>query len=131
MSWLKLLSIELANLKQLVEPNPEVDPIRDHVVGVASEELQRLYTLANQLEEASEYTKLQAKFGKDDSIKEEAAKKAYELHKKSEVIREIFWLCLNDEFELWDKPSVGVRKGFVVVYSDPKPPSFLDFLKGL
>jgi len=131
MSWLKLLSIELANINELIEPDAELDSLRDHAVGVASEELQRLYTLARNLKEASEYAKLQARFGKDNSTKEEATEKAYELSKKAEIIQEIFWICLRDEFELWGKSSVGIRKGFVVVYSDFEPPSFLDFLKSL
>lgn len=51
MSWLKMLSVELSAIEpsEFTEPGEEVDPKADIVVGQASDDLKRIYTLTEKL----------------------------------------------------------------------------------
>jgi len=134
MSWLKILSIELSSIdaKEFIEPNTEVDLRSDVVVGDADDELKRVYALTEKLQEAAARYSIDARFSKDNRLRSDAEKKAYELRKKVEILMEIFWITLKDKFDLWDKNSVGIRKGWKVVYSKENlPRTFLDILKNL
>ena len=132
MSWLKILPMELENIdaKELDEPGEEVDPRSDVVVGEASDDLKRIYTLVNKLQEAAARYSIDARFSKDNRLRSDAEKKTYELKRKIETLMEIFWITLKDDFDLWDKDSVGIRKGWKVTYrKDGSPTTFLDILK--
>jgi len=134
MSWLKILPMELANIdaKELVEPGEEVDPRSDVVVGEASDDLKRIYTLTEKLQEAGVRYSVDARFSKDNNLRSDAEKKVYELHDKLEALMRIFWITLKDDFNLWGKDSVGIRKGWKVTYcKGGHPTSFLDILKNL
>ena len=134
MSWLKILPMELVNINanEFSEPDDEVDPRFDVVVGEASDDLRRIYTLAERLLEAGARYSVDAQFSKDNRLRSDAGKKAYELAKKIEVLKEIFWITLKDDFDLWNKDSVGIRKGWKVTYrKDGLPTTFLDILKNL
>ena len=134
MSWLKILPMELANIDagEFSEPDDEVDPKSDIVVGEASDDLKRIYTLSERLREAGARYSIDARFSKDNRLRSDAGKKAYELAKKIEVLKEIFWITLKDDFDLWNKDSVGIRKGWKVTYrKDGLSTTFLDFLKNL
>jgi hypothetical protein len=107
----------------------------EHIVGEASDGLKRIWTFAEKLEEAALQSLVQARFSKSREAGEELYKKAKEFKEKEETLRRIFWICLKDEFNLWDRP-VGIRKGFKVVWYESTPgppgfPDFLDFLKNL
>ena len=134
MSWLKILPMELSNIdaKELVEPGEEVDPRSDVVVGEASDDLKRIYTLTEKLQEAGVRYSVDARFSKDNNLRSDAEKKVYELHDKLEALMRIFWITLKDDFNLWGKDSVGIRKGWKVTYcKGGHPTSFLDILKNL
>ena len=134
MSWLKILPMELANIdaKELVEPGEEVDPRSDVVVGEASDDLKRIYTLTEKLQEAGVRYSVDARFSKDNNLRSDAEKKVYELQDKFETLMRIFWITLRDDFNLWGKDSVGIRKGWKVTYcKGGHPTSFLDILKNL
>ena len=134
MSWLKILPMELANIdaKELVEPGEEVDPRSDVVVGEASDDLKRIYTLTEKLQEAGVRYSVDARFSKDNNLRSDAEKKVYELHDKLEALMRIFWITLKDDFNLWGKDSVGIRKGWKVTYrKGGAPTTFLDILKNL
>ena len=134
MSWLKILPMELANIdaKELVEPGEEVDPRSDVVVGEASDDLKRIYTLTEKLQEAGVRYSVDARFSKDNNLRSDAEKKVYELHDKLEALMRIFWITLKDDFNLWGKDSVGIRKGWKVTYKKGgAPTTFLDILKNL
>ena len=134
MSWLKILPMELANIdaKELVEPGEEVDPRSDVVVGEASDDLKRIYTLTEKLQEAGVRYSVDARFSKDNNLRSDAGKKVYELHDKLEALMRIFWITLKDDFNLWGKDSVGIRKGWKVTYrKGGAPTTFLDILKNL
>ena len=134
MSWLKILPMELENIdaKELDEPGEEVDPRSDVVVGEASDDLKRIYTLTEKLQEAGVRYSVDARFSKDNNLRSDAEKKVYELHDKLEALMRIFWITLKDDFNLWGKDSVGIRKGWKVTYcKGGHPTSFLDILKNL
>ena len=38
--------------------------------------------------------------------------------KKSEVVSTMMLVSIRDQYDLWDKPEVGVRKGWQVVWSE-------------
>lgn len=133
MSWLKILAMELSGLgpNEIIEPETEVDK-SDVVVGEASDDLKRIYTLAEKLREAGARYTVDARFSKDNRLRADLQRKVYELSQKVETLMQIFWITLKDDFNLWDKNSIGVRKGWKVAYSkNDSPTTFLDILKNL
>lgn len=132
MSWLKILSMELSGLglHEIIEPQTEVDK-SDIVAGEASDDLKRIYTLAEKLREAGARYTVDARFSKDNRLRADLQRKVYELSQKVETLTQIFWITLKDDFNLWDKNSIGVRKGWKVTYSKESPTTFLDILKNL
>lgn len=134
MSWLKILPVELSAIEpgEFAEPGEEIDPKADVVVGEASNDLRRIYTLTEKLQEAGARYSIDARFSKDNRLRSDAEKKMHELKRKTEVLMEIFWIILKDDFDLWNKDSVGIRKGWKVTYrKDGSPTTFLDILKNL
>ncbi|MEK7066975.1 MAG: hypothetical protein AAB949_01210 [Patescibacteria group bacterium] len=135
MSWLKMLAMELSSIdtKEYYEPEDEVDSKFDAVAGEASDEIKRIYMLAEKLREAGARYIVDARFSRDNQLRTDAQKKAYELKQKTEVLMQIIWITLKDDFDLWDKYSIGIRKGWKVVYrrEDAPPPTFLDLLGNL
>ncbi len=56
--------------------------------------------------------------GKDPDASKVAHVKSNEYARKFYLIEKIFQLQIIDDFCLWDKDGVGIRKGFTVVLSD-------------
>lgn len=138
-TWLKLLPLELNGIEEneFCEPETEVDPTKDHMVGEMSLDLKRIYTHWRGLRESADRAVLDAKYAKGNDQREALFMRAIELHEKAEVMEDIFWISLKDEFGLWGRENsdntTGVRKGFKVVSlkSEVTPKTFLDFLRGL
>ncbi|GAI81636.1 unnamed protein product, partial [marine sediment metagenome] len=96
--------------------------------GVMSDDLKRLYTLMMIFTKEAEQAKLDYRFS--HSFEDEH--KAMEYRAKSEALRHIFWTCLNEEFDLWNKDNSGVRKGWQVCWSDDSDePHLPDFIRRL
>ena len=134
MSWLKILPMELSSIdaKEFIEPDEKIDQRADVVVGEASDDLKRIYTLVNKLQEVGARYAVDARFSKDNRFRLDAEKRAFELKRKVDTLLDIFWITLKDDFDLWDKDSVGIRKGWKVTYrKDGLPNTFLDILKNL
>lgn len=127
--WMSAVLKELEGLNQkgLLEPKTEVGPT-DHVVGEANVEIRKLYGLAMQTSRRSAESIVSAQYDINRETQEHHAAKAVELRKKAELLMEIFWVSIKDQFDLWQKPSVGIRKGWKVVWSEPGPDSILDLL---
>lgn len=107
------------NLDDLAEPETEVDS-KDHVVGEMDADLKRLFGLARQWREAANEV-----LGKSGCLfhqehLEHHIEKALELREKSELLGEIFWASVKESFGLWHKSSIGLRKGWKVVWSEPE-----------
>lgn len=133
-NWIKILPMALREIEkgEFCDPEKEVNLEEDHVVGEMSEDLKRIYTTWINLQESADRAILEAKYAKGDDQRKELTGRAKELHAKTEALEIIFWISVRDEFELWDKSSIGVRKNFQIVWSDEGPPkTFLDFLRGM
>lgn len=131
-TWLDIVRMELENLdpKFLPEPTTEVGS-RDHVVGEADTDLKRLYALAMQWDKAAIESLVAARYINNREDQEHLVEKAAEIRRKSELLMEIFWVSLKDYFDLWRKPSVGIRKGWKVVWSEPEVPPIIGILDEL
>ena len=134
-TWLKLLPLELQSIpeREYINPKAKVDPKKDHIVGDMTEDQKKLYTRWLNLEQVFEQTLLEAKYETDEDKQKKLLIKVEELHTKAEVVKEIFWISVRDEFELWGKGAIGVRKGFKVVWSEEEnePKTLRDFLSRL
>ena len=135
-SWLKTIPIELSAIeaKDFIDPGYEQEA-GDKPVGEVSDDLKRLFTLARKLREISAYAAVRAKFESSESVRGEERIRAVEFAKKAELLMEIFWICLKDEKSMWDKSQIGIRKGFIAVWSETgsgnQGMSFLDLLQSL
>ena len=126
-TFVSMLNIELGSLdeSELFEPEQE-KTTRDHVVGEMSLPLVKLFTLwrltDKDLDERAMKLKWQSKC--DSGSMEDFLQEARKLKSRSEVLETIFWHALREEFNLWDKDVIGVRKGRLVVWSKARKPSF-------
>ncbi|MEK7767911.1 MAG: hypothetical protein AAB368_16900 [bacterium] len=126
-TWLEMLRIELENLgpDDLRAPIGPVKP-EEHRVGEADLAHQRMYGLAVRLERAAAEAVLEAKYAPDQPTQDAVAARACELSEKANKLREVFWVSLKDAFRLWDKPAVGLRAGWAVVWFKPEDQPQLD-----
>lgn len=115
MSWPKILIMELSGIDEFTEPEENVVK-SDCVIGEASEDLKRIYTFAEKLRETGARYVIDARFSKNTQFRIESKKKLCEIQAKIEAVMAIFWITLRDNFDLWDKEGVGIRKGWKVVY---------------
>ena len=119
MSYRKELCDELDNIGpgQLVEPSGEIGP-NDNIAGLASVEIKKICTLrANTAKAGRELVKrmiLSNNFEEAAKLREEITR----IEQKCDLLDSLLWLTVRDEFKLWGKRSVGIKKGFVVVWTD-------------
>lgn len=121
-NWFAMLREELAMIDEhdIIDPAGDSDADVEHgesILGVASLEIQKIMTYVEKMEEASTRTIVDARFTRGDIENREAlAVRSYEMATKAEAARQIAWIMLRDEFDLWvPNKSIGIRKGFVVV----------------
>ena len=112
-TFTEMLPLELKDIHNYIEPEMELEK-SDHEVGIMSDELKKLFTMWRQLGLKCAEAKLHMSF----NVKGINIARCRELDSKAEAIKNIFWIAIYDEFELWDKSDIGVRKGFNVVWSD-------------
>lgn len=126
-TFLGMLSIELGSLdeSELFEPEQE-KTARDHVAGEMSPALVKLFTLWRMTDKSLDEKAMQLKWrGKCDSgSMQDFMHDARKLKSRSEVLETIFWHEVRDEFNLWDREVIGVRKGRLVVWSKARKPNF-------
>lgn len=118
-TFIKMLPIELSEVTDYLEPSSEPGT-DDHKVGTMSEDLKKLYTLWNHTMKSAGMMALERKFGKVDN-KEEYTASLDELAARAEILKLLFWFAVKAEHDLWGRENIGVRRGFVVVWSDPEP----------
>ena len=125
------MELDALTTDNLIEPDDEVR-INDHVVGCADGDvdIKKLYTIAIRLIREAEQAALDARWAKGKTAKEEALKRATELGNKAKIVMGIFWASVHDSFDLWGKPSIGIRENWQVVWTD-EDTSLPPFLKGL
>jgi len=117
-TWLKLLPLELQEVEDFVD-NPDEPGPGETVVGVMSDDLKRIYALrvSNMIKAT---TKVLESALKPHNSRLELLADASRLEYQANALDSIFWIGINDEFGLWDKPNVGIRKGFQVVHYEDK-----------
>ena len=131
-TWLKLLPLELSGMDkvEIIEPEYPVGK-NDHLVGEMSDMTRRLFTLGRLLEKDANQSKLDAQYCPDKARKAELQSRANEFMVKSNIIKELMWVGIKDEFGLWNI-SIGVRAGFkVVTMPDSQNDDIPPFFKGL
>ena len=131
LTWLKMLPMELDSITEYLNPGTPID-YKDKIIGTASNDLKKLYTLWRLKEKEAEQNKIDIKFGKSQ---EERTESIIFLRKNMEIfesLRGLFWIAVKDEFDLWKvEASVGIRSGFTVVTTDRYPEeNIMDILFG-
>ncbi len=131
--WLKVLPVELASIADYIEPSREIDNQSDHEVGTMTDEQKKLYTRWIDLERSAAQYSLNAQYERDNEKRRTAFLRREELSAKSEVLQAIFWIDVKDHFQLWNRSSIGVRRGFIVVWSEREgpPQDFRDLFRFL
>lgn len=132
----KWIGRELARIKEedLIEPEYEMNPKTDHVLGEMSEELKRLFTLwrkTGQVTRAATKTArealkkiiLELPAEANDTDLDEAKKKAEQLEtsiciakEREDAMCQVFWVSVRDEFPGANDKSLAVCKGFKVAW---------------
>lgn len=117
-TFVKLIPMELDLITQdaFIEPTEPVTK-KDHVVGNMDDELKRLWTLYIQYQKKAEIAEVEARYG--GNIAE-----AQSLAMRTHALDSIFWIAVNDKHQTWDKPSMGVRSGWKVVWHELDTPTF-------
>lgn len=130
MNLLDNVQVELQSIKEddLIEPGFDIDPEVDTEVGEATLDLKKIYTLQEKFQQLALKHAVDARCARTDGERKAAMATAIEFREKSELIGNFFWACLKDEFGLWLKPSVGIRKGWKVVWSTRPPRIITDLL---
>ena len=130
-AWLELLKLEVGSIleDEFIEPDIELDEEFDHPVGEADEDLRRLFTKWRQLIEAADRTAVDARYARNEQARQEVAAQARELFTKAQIVKELFWTCVKDSFDLWTKSAVGIRKGWIVVWSEEEESSITGLLR--
>ncbi len=128
-TFIKLLPLEMADIKTYSEPHQKITP-NDNIVGDMSDDLKKLLTITILSGRKFAEMQVERKFGNLEND-ENWEGKFREAQEKTELLTKIFWVAVRDEFSMWDKGSIGVRKGFKVVWLDESSGSFMDFLNNL
>lgn len=124
------MELENESSDHMLEPTREIDK-DDHKVGRASPEVRKLYSLGMQWDRAAHEAALAARYISDKTMQQQTLSRSVELNEKSEILMNIFWASLKDAFGLWDKPSVGIRRNWEVVWSESEVPPILGILGDL
>ena len=116
MNFVELLSITVDTSQSDVMPSMPVGP-GDQCVGEANTTAKRLYILTQECARAAYALQGEARFG-DDAQKCQDAASQWHVHEfKTKILYELFWVCVRDQYGLWDKLNVGIRKGWIVVWT--------------
>ena len=133
-TWLANLALELQQIEptEFIDSRIVINPDIDTVVGEMTDDHKRLYTLCQNIERTAAEALVEANYTQDETARQRAEARVRECKKKSEAILNLFWISVNDHFNLWSHDSTGVRKGFQVVWTKIETPeNFLDFLRGM
>ncbi len=124
-TFLGLIPLEMNSLDKLIEPEIKFDKKRDHEVGIMSDDLKKLFTLWRIALRAVAERNIEAKFSESEEKRQLAVIQACELQSKALLLGDLFWIAVKDEFDLWAKPSVGVRQGYRIVWWNDENQTFL------
>jgi len=129
LTFLKMLPIEIEEITEYLDPMTPVG-YKEKIVGVASNDIKRLYTIWKLREKAADESAIEAKFAR--SLEDQLAA-VISLNKNlelTEFLGKLFWISLKDELNLWkESKSIGIRSGYTVVLSEL--PNTKDLLRDL
>lgn len=109
-TWFSNLQKEIEEIDLESIREPRSDPsLSEHVVGEMSESSRRLFGLTQRYSRAASELLVQDKL---------LIEQYCELSGKFQLLADIMWASLRDEFQLWQKSRVGLRKGWLVVWSE-------------
>lgn len=117
-TWLHEIAGALADAGSgLLEPSEAVKE-GEHDVAEASIELRQIYRLAMRWAKAGGEVSLTAAFSPklEDRVRHTAL--AASFHGRSKVLMDAFWIAVKDAHGLWDKPCIGIRAGWKIVWSE-------------
>ena len=129
---------ELAKIGEgeLVEPEYEMDPKTDHLLGEMSEDLKKLFTLWRKTGQATKAAKkvfagsvkkvlIELPEEPEPTDIAETEKKVEQLKRsvtlaemREDAMREVFWISVRDEFPEANDKSLVVCKGFKVASTE-------------
>jgi len=130
-SWFRMLPIEMEMLEEVIEPEGAAHD-NETAVGMADNDIKKLYTLMIKTEEKATRTLVDARYERNSEKREALRIQAISQKGKADVLREILFSVVRDTFNLWDS-NIGIRAGWLVVtYKEKsKKGDFRDFLKGI
>ena len=129
--WVRMLPMELDMVKSTkFANNDEAEPNEKILLKEVSDDLKKMWCYSKQLAKEAATLALEGSFGGDNGEevnKEQALAKCYELKKKADIVKDIFWLCCNEEANSWSIGGIGLRKNWELVELNKKkddiPPS--------
>jgi len=133
---LDMIEIEIENMDPdtnpdcIMRPALEVNPNDEHVVGKAEMKILKMFSLACLWEKTSMEMIIAARFMGDRAEANDSMTKAAIIAQKSEILKSLVWASIKDSHNLWDKPIVGLRRNWEIVWSEPQTPSINDILGG-
>ena len=101
-TWLKLLSMEIDGVEELIEPVEELKGDETVVGVIESEFLKKLWSLYKSLRKAAEIMAVEQKYL---SPTDEGKGKVIELLTKARALELIFWIGAQDELGMWPRPQ--------------------------
>lgn len=115
-------------LAELGHPHFEIED-GDHVVGVVEDErCRKLFGLGRLYRRKTEEVLIAAKYaGLNTDEGKVKALEAFRFKIYADLIMDIFWVSLREEFNVWEE-IVGIRENWQVVWSNQRPPTIFDFL---
>lgn len=124
MNWLDTIRLELDNIDE-TEINQEVfdgNPVKknEQVAGVAPPELRKILLLSRNYAKQSAQLALDGMFGNKNPSPEDV-RILNKLKIESEEIKDLFWVCIRQHFDLWAADSIGIREGWKIVSCEKSP----------
>lgn len=119
--WLETILAEINGVSEAQENSAEPEEEgcqHEHAVGIADSNLRKTFFLFKQYTRRSrELAAALSVCGKSE--REQLVTEYRRFDQQADALKEIFWVSCRAAFpELWDKPSIGVRKGWKVIWSE-------------
>lgn len=128
--FLESIFIEAAALKDgdLLPGRIPVCPGDEVVVTEVPLIMQQLWTLADQHDNRAMVAELQCRLERDENAVVSLHRSHIESALRGRFVRQLFWTMVNDTYDLWDTPGLGLRKNWRVVATQPRAPQEIRIL---
>lgn len=132
-SWTEQILAEA----RAIGPDDFLEPKQDvaegeHPSGTAPILARQLWTLAHRLQRESIETLVESEYGNvSKERRAELENLSKSLQGRAKRIRSIFWAEVESHLGMFERDAMGVRTGWVIVWSEQKPDLAPNFLRGL